>query len=137
MPTSSTSPTSPRPHVFTQHLWCNPISLLVLSALSDHLQKLMQCIYILDTPYLFEVTYVIYLDTIVCHLCNAFFLFLSLFFFVRFYLLIQMVPSAVYIYYIFTIYSKHRGGGEGEKSNMILFFLNKRKLGCDAVTYSR
>lgn len=77
-------PTSPHPHVptspyTTQCHWRNPISLLVLSALSDHLQKLMQCIYILDTPYLFEVTYVIYLDTIVCHLCTAFFL--SLFFF--------------------------------------------------------
>lgn len=34
---------------------------------------------------------------------------LSLFFFLRFYLLIQMVPSAVYIYYIFTIYSKRWG----------------------------
>lgn len=88
----SPAPTSPCPHILisphphvptspytTQCHWRNPISLLVLSALSDHLQKLMQCIYILDTPYLFEVTYVIYLDTIVCHLCTAFFL--SLFFF--------------------------------------------------------
>lgn len=49
--------------------------------LTDQLQKLMQCIYILDTLYLFKVTYVIYLDTIVCHLRNAFFLSLSLFVF--------------------------------------------------------
>lgn len=87
----------------------------------------MQCIYILDTLYLFKVTYVIYLDTIVCHLRNAFFL--SSFFKI-FYLLIQMVPNAVYIYYNFTIYSK-------QWETQYDFFLNKHKLGCDAVTYGK
>lgn len=43
-----------------------------------------------------------------------------------------MVPSAVYIYYIFTIYSERWG-----RKMQYDFFLNKHKLGCDAVTYSR
>lgn len=68
-------------HGSARHHPDKSISLPVLSGLTDHLQKLMQCIYILDTLYLFEVTYVIYLDTIVCHLRNAFFLFLFFFFF--------------------------------------------------------
>lgn len=41
-----------------------------------------------------------------------------------------MVPNAVYIYYNFTIYSK-------QWETQYDFFLNKHKLGCDAVTYGK